>query len=72
MISIAQSFELERTDRAASGYCIIRPGSELATAAALRNSLPDFLAHQRNGSLFKKFLRERIETPNFAPLRFAG
>jgi hypothetical protein len=53
----------------------IRPGlppSELVTAAALRHSLPDFLAQQRNPSLFIKFLRERIEPANCAPLRLAG
>jgi hypothetical protein len=53
----------------------IRPGiapSELVTAAALRNSLPDFLAQQRDTSLFKKFIRERIEPANCSPLRLAG
>jgi hypothetical protein len=53
----------------------IRPGiapSELVTAAALRNSLPDFLAQQRDTSLLKKFIRERIEPENCAPLRLAG
>ena len=40
--------------------------------AALRNSLPDFLAQQRDTSLFKKFIRERIEPANCAPLRLAG
>jgi hypothetical protein len=53
----------------------IRPGlppSELVTAAALRRSLPDFLAQRGNPSSFTKFLRERIEPANCAPLRLAG
>jgi hypothetical protein len=53
----------------------IRPGiapSELVTAAALRNALPDFLAQQPDRSLFNKFLRECIEPANLAPLRLAG
>ncbi|MDB6106136.1 MAG: hypothetical protein JWO52_6135, partial [Gammaproteobacteria bacterium] len=46
--------------------------SELVTAAALRNSLPDFLAQQRDTAIFKKFMRERIEPTNCAQLRLAG
>ena len=42
----------------------IRPGlapSEQVVAIALRNSLPDFLADEKNVSIFTKFLRERID-----------
>lgn len=53
----------------------IRPGippSEFVTAAALRNSLPDFLAERQTLPLFKKFLRERIDAGNYQALRLAG
>ena len=53
----------------------IRPGippSEFVTAAALRNSLPDFLAERQTVPLFKKFLRENIDPGNYAALRLAG
>jgi hypothetical protein len=53
----------------------IRPGippSELVTAAALRNSLPDFLAERHTAPLFKKFLQERIDADNFEALRLTG
>jgi len=42
----------------------IRPGmapSELVTAIALRNTLPEFLADDQNAATFKKFLWERID-----------
>ena len=42
----------------------IRPGlapSELVTAIALRNTLPEFLADDEKASIWKKFLRERID-----------
>jgi len=53
----------------------IRPGippSEFVTAAALRNSLPDFLAERHADSLFKKFLQQNIDTGNYEPLRLTG
>jgi len=53
----------------------IRPGippSEFVIAAALRNSLPDFLAERQTVPLFKKFLRENIDAGNYAALRLAG
>ena len=53
----------------------IRPGippSEFVTAAALRNSLPDFLAERQTDSIFKKFLQERIDLGNYEALRLAG
>jgi hypothetical protein len=53
----------------------IRPGippSEFVTAAALRNSLPDFLAERQTDSLFKKFLQDNIDAGNYEPLRLAG
>ena len=53
----------------------IRPGippSELVTAAALRHSLPDFLAERQTVPSFKKFLRENIDTGNYKSLRLAG
>ena len=53
----------------------IRPGippSELVTAAALRNSLPDFLVERHTAPLFKKFLQERIEADNYEALRLTG
>ena len=53
----------------------IRPGippSEFVTAAALRNSLPDFLADCHSAPLFKKFLQQRIDANNYAALRLTG
>ena len=53
----------------------IRPGippSELVTAAALRNTLPEFLAHPHQDSNFKKFLRENIDAENYTALRLTG
>ncbi len=53
----------------------IRPGippSELVTAAALRNSLPDFLADCHSAPLFKKFLQERFDVDNYEALRLTG
>jgi hypothetical protein len=53
----------------------IRPGippSELVTAAALRHSLPDFLAQRREACSFQKFLRERLEPAPSCPLRLTG
>jgi DDE superfamily endonuclease len=53
----------------------IRPGippSEFVTAAALRNSLPEFLAERDPAPLFKKFLQERIDVGNYEALRLAG
>lgn len=53
----------------------IRPGiapSELVTAAALRHSLPDFLAQRGEACSFQKFLRERLEPPPSCPLRLTG
>jgi hypothetical protein len=48
------------------------PPSELVTAAALRNSLPNFLLERETAPLFKKFLHERIDTANYEALRLAG
>jgi hypothetical protein len=53
----------------------IRPGvcpSELVTAAALRNSLPDFLLNSAATSIFKIFLRDNIDPAHPRPLRLAG
>jgi hypothetical protein len=53
----------------------IRPGippSELVTAVALRNSLPDFLARAPADSAFVKFLRERSEPTRSEFFRLAG
>ena len=53
----------------------IRPGippSEFVTTAALRNSLPDFLAERHTAPLFKKFLQERIDTGNYEALCLTG
>ena len=53
----------------------IRPGlapSELVTAIALRNSLPQFLADDDGNSILTKFLGERIDlagTEENAPCR---
>jgi DDE superfamily endonuclease len=48
------------------------PPSEFVTAAALRNSLPDFLAEQHTAPLFKKFLQERIDVGYYEALRLTG
>jgi len=48
------------------------PPSEFVTAAALRNSLPEFLAERDPAPLFKKFLQERIDVGNYEALRLAG
>ncbi len=53
----------------------IRPGippSEFVTAAALRNSLPEFLTERDTAPLFKKFLQQRIDVGNYEALRLAG
>jgi len=53
----------------------IRPGiapSELVTAAALRNALPDFLAQRAEVCSFQKFLREQLEPTQSRALRLAG
>jgi len=47
-----------------SWFRTIRPGlapSELVTAIALRNTLPEFLADNQNNSILTKFLREKID-----------
>ena len=47
-----------------SWFRTIRPGlapSELVTAIALRNSLPEFLADNQNNPILTKFLLERID-----------
>lgn len=52
----------------------IRPGiapSELVTAAALRNSLPDFLMQRGKVSLLQKFLREQLDPEQSTALRLA-
>lgn len=48
------------------------PPSELVTRIALRNSLPDFLAHPQDIPLFKKFIRERVEPERAQALRLAA
>ncbi len=48
------------------------PPSELVTAAALRNSLPDFLAERLTAPLFKKFLQERIDVDTYEALHLTG
>jgi hypothetical protein len=48
------------------------PPSELVTATALRNSLPNFLLERQTAPLFKKFLHERIDTSNYEAWRLAG
>lgn len=53
----------------------IRPGippSELVTATALRNTLPEFLANPHHDSTFKKFLRENTDAENYSELRLTG
>lgn len=53
----------------------IRPGiapSEFVVAAALRNSLPDFLADSTSSTLLKKFIREKIDVSRSEGLRLTG
>ena len=53
----------------------IRPGvcpSELVTATALRNTLPDFLLDSSAASIFTKFLRANIDPAHARPLRLSG
>ena len=53
----------------------IRPGvcpSELVTAAALRNSLPDFLLDRCTASIFTIFLRANIDPDHARPFRLSG
>jgi hypothetical protein len=53
----------------------LRPGlapSELVTAIALRNSLPEFLAVTDKTQTFTKFLRRRIDLSRFEGFRLAG
>lgn len=53
----------------------VRPGipsSELVTAAAMRNTLPEFLADPDSCPIFKKFLRDRLDPTRYEPLRLAG
>jgi hypothetical protein len=53
----------------------IRPGvcpSELVTAIALRNSLPDFLLDRSAASIFTIFLRDHIDPAQATPLRLSG
>lgn len=58
-----------------SWLCTIRPGippSELVVAAALRNTLPDFLARSGPAAMLRKFLRDRIDLNRAEGLRLAG
>lgn len=48
------------------------PPSELVTAAALRNTYPEFLSHPTSNSILKKFLRERLDPAHCAPWRLAA
>lgn len=53
----------------------IRPGiapSELVTAAALRNTLPDFLMQRARTCSLQKFLREQLEPAHSPALRLTG
>ena len=53
----------------------IRPGippSELVTACALRNTLPEFLAGSKETLAFTKFIMERIDLNCFEGLRLTG
>lgn len=53
----------------------VRPGippSELVTAAAMRNALPEFLADPDSCPIFKKFLRDRLDPTRYQPLRLTG
>lgn len=46
--------------------------SELVTATALRQSLPEFLLDSSNGPILVKFIRERLDLTRAEALRFAG
>lgn len=53
----------------------VRPGipaSELVTAAAMRNTLPEFLADPDSCQMFKKFMHDHIDPALYEPLRLAG
>lgn len=53
----------------------IRPGvppSEFVTAAALRESFPDFLVDSKNSNIFVKFIAERQHRNNQATFRMAA
>lgn len=53
----------------------IRPGicpSEMVTATALKNSLPEFIADCKNGTNFKKFLHKRIDISRTEGMRLAA
>jgi len=53
----------------------IRPGvcpSELVTAIALRNTLPEFLLESSAASIFTIFLRANIDPDHARPLRLSG
>lgn len=58
-----------------SWLCTIRPGippSELVVMAALRNTLPEFLAGCGPVAILRKFLRDRIDLSRAEGLRLAG
>ena len=58
-----------------SWLCTIRPGippSELVAMTALRNALPEFLAASGPASIFRKFLRDRLDLNRAEGLRLAG
>jgi len=58
-----------------SWLCTIRPGippSEMVVMAALRNSLPEFLAGCGPVVILRKFLRDRIDLNRAEGLRLAG
>src|SRR5260370_41899900 len=46
--------------------------SELVTAIALRNTLPQFLLESSEASIFTKFLRANIDPDHARPLRLSG
>ncbi len=53
----------------------IRPGvcpSELVTAIALRNTLPQFMLSSSAASIFTKYLRANLDPNHAAPLRLSG
>ena len=53
----------------------IRPGippSELVCAAALRNTLPDFLVAGSDSVILAKFIAERLDTSRYEGLRLTG
>ena len=53
----------------------IRPGippSELVTAVALRNSLPEFIAQRHIAPIFNKFLQQNIDIDNYEEIRLTG